>query len=81
MLSDNKPHSPNAVNSQRCCCNVGGHYTLPDSFRWRLKDLFLLFYEDRDCVLICSKIPKDIIGKIGMKVSFTVIRTIVYQWA
>lgn len=73
MLSDNEPRSPNAVNSQRCCRNVGGHNTLPDSFRWRLKDLFLLFCEDRDCVFICSKIPKGIIGKIRMKVSFTVI--------
>lgn len=48
--SDHRPHSLYAIDGERCCCNVGGHYTLPYSWRWRLKDLPLL---------ICNQTEKD----------------------
>lgn len=41
-LCDRRPPSPDAVDGQRRCCDVGGHHALPDSFGRRLKDLFLL---------------------------------------
>lgn len=51
--NDQRSHSLYAVDGERRCCNVRGHYTLPDSCRRGLKDLSLLICEG-------SKMSKNI---------------------
>lgn len=54
--NDQRPPLLYAVDGERRCCNVCGHYTLPNSCRRGLKDLSLLICEERKISKTCNTV-------------------------